>query len=237
MVDVEIPNWVDDIAPGAAEAVRFYVSRIGLSDVQRRRLARLVGPHTKHAWQELRRRLGSKKVLTPEELHWAQFQLLLTAFRAADNLPTSKRKIARMKMPLEEAGALAAELVTSIGQLADDPQVWGMWGRYWNRLSAEGEPLSLPRDLRDVANELKGLTKFFDRAVPLYKPQGSAPVVRYPFGSAGLRTAVIRTIARECKDKFGLHMHSVVAALANASLGNANITDDVVRQSLRRAHD
>jgi hypothetical protein len=234
---IKIPEWVDDIAPGAAEAVRFYDSRNGLSDAQRRRLACLVGPDTKHAWQELHRPLGSKNKLTPEDLHWAQFHLLRTAFDAADNSPTSEREIARMKKPLEEAGVRAAELATAIGQLADDPQVWGMWHAYWNRMKAEGSPPSFPRQLHDVANELKLLTKFFTQATRFYKPRGSVPVVRYPGGRDAQRTAVVRTIARECKDKFGLHMHSVVAALANASLERADITVDMVRQSLRRTRD
>jgi hypothetical protein len=222
----------DEVAPGAADAARSISSDPNLSQPQRDRLQRLVS-ETKLAWRELSmHRHESKRQLDPGELYDAQHELLVTAFYAADFQPIGQPEIDRLKEALAEIGEAATKLADEIWKAGKDVSLTARW-----RLYCYKHPdlmKTLPDHLSGVAQLVNCIGSFFADAAPHYKPAGPVLPVGQPKSQDALRTEVIRKIASVCEKHFGTPLYSTVATLANASLNRNDITDVVVRGSLRK---
>jgi hypothetical protein len=231
---IEIPSWMDEIAPGAAEAARA-ISRENLFGSQRERLARLTSELTRSVWRELKRPHASKRHLSESDLWEAQHELFFEAYRAADFQPVSPLEIEQSKTRIKELGAAIFTSALELRSLGRDAQLAGMWGAYRNNKNRRSDRRlhSLPDHPLAVADVLERIADFCERAATLYKPEGPIPPVRQVKDSEAHKTTVIRQLAKVCKKHFGSPMYSTVAKLANASLGRTDIVDETVRASLR----
>jgi hypothetical protein len=231
--DLIIPSWMEQEAPGAAEAARL-IWRENLSEAQRQRLCRLTSD-TRLAWRETRRKHRSKNLL-PDDVLWnAHLHLLSTAFSAAEFSPIGEAEVAGRRAALAEIGAQLTKATSNFRKIAGDAQLSDLWRLY--RMKEGTDPLTavLSDDPHSIAAVLERVCDFFNRASIAYRPGGPAPPVGKPGDREALKTTVIRAITRECQSWFGTPMHSTVATLANASLNRADIVRDTVRGSLRSA--
>jgi hypothetical protein len=232
MDDLEIPLWMDQEAPGAAEAARLVWSG-KLSDAQRERLQRLTSDDTRPAWHELHRKHSSKKLLSDDEMRNAQLHLLNTAFSAADFPPISDAEIAERKANLAKIGVQITEAASNFRPIADDIRLDSLWQLYRFKRGNDRLLEILPDELVAIAGVLERIGDFCDRASKLYKPEGPVPPVGKPHDREAAKTTVIRAITEECEKWFGTSLYSTVATLANASLGRKDITRAKVRGSLQ----
>ena len=235
---IEIPSWMDEIAPGAAEAARAINRRAinsgNLSGLQGERLARLTND-TCSVWRELKRPHSSKRHLSDRELWEAQHELMYEAYRAADFQPASPREIEQSKTKIKELGTAIFTSAQKLRTLGRDAQFEGMWGTYRNNENRRNDRVlhSLPNDPRAIADVLERIADFCERAATLYKPEGPVPPVPQVNDSEAHKTTVIRKLAQVCEKHFGSPMYGTVATLANASLGRTDIDAETVRASLR----
>jgi hypothetical protein len=234
MSNIAIPLWLDEVAPGAAERARFIAANENLSDTRLKRLERLAGETTELAWRELSiRRDKRKKQLSAPELVTAQSELMWEAYRAPDFRAIGQPEIERSKARLADLGTATMKLAGNLREIGHDGQLAGMWLAYRNNRSDDPLLQLLPDHLLALAAALDRVGDFCERAASLYKPEGPVPRVGQPEAHDADKTTVIRQIARVCRRHFGLPLYSTVATLANASLGRKDITDKIVRGSLR----
>jgi hypothetical protein len=230
---LHIPPWLDEAAPGAADAARIISTDPNLSEPQRERLQRLVSDSTRRAWRELRvRRQKSKKQLSDDELWQAQHEIMWEAYRAPDLPPVGLPEIHRTKAGLAKIGKSAVKLGNDIWKL-NDVQLTGMWALYRRKFPADDLVQSLPDNLQAIAKMLDRIGKFLGLAARPYKPYGPVDPVGQPGDSEALKTVVIRRIAKTCEKHFGASLYTTVATFANASLNRQDITNMTVRQSLQ----
>ena len=229
---VAIPEWMEQDAPGAAEAVRM-ISLEDLSEPQRQRLARLVGEGTRYAWREpARNARANRKSPTKEELWAAHFELLWEAYRAADFQPVGKREMKHAKEKLLEIETAAEDLAKKFREVGNDGQVRDLWHLYRHKRHDDEVLANLPNCLY-MATALDGFADFFRSAASIYKPEGAVPPVGQPKDLESLKTTVIRKIAETCERHFGTKLYGTVATLANASLDRDDLTAASVRSSVR----
>jgi hypothetical protein len=229
---IGIPSWMDEIAPGAAEAARA-ISVGKLSRLQHERLARLTSEVTRSVWRELKRSHSSKRRLSDRELWKAQHELIYEAYRAADFQPVSPWEIEQSKTRIKELGAAIFTSALELRTLGCDKQLAGMWRAYRNNRRSDRLLHSLPDHPSALADVLEPIADFCERAATHYKPEGPIPPVRQVRDSEALKTTVIRNLAQVCEKHFGSRMYGTVANLANASLGRTDINAVTVRASLR----
>jgi hypothetical protein len=229
---IEIPSWMDEIAPGAAEAARA-ISVGKPSRLQHERLARLTSEVTRSVWRELKRPHSSKRRLCDRELWKAQHELMYEAYRAADFQPVSPQEIEQSKTRIKELAAAIFTSALELRTLGCDKQFAGMWRTYRNNRRSDRVLHSLPDHPLAIADVLKRIADFCERAATPYKPEGPVPPVRQVKDSEAHKTTVIRKLAQVCENHFGSPMYGTVATLANASLGRADINAVTVRASLR----
>jgi hypothetical protein len=232
---LDIPPWLDEIAPGAADASRTISNDPNLTEAQRERLQRLVS-ETEPAWRELpMRRQKSKRELSENQVRNAQHELMWEGYRAADFTPIGKQEIEQAKRGLEEIAIAAAKLSRDISEAGNDSLLIGLWRAYQNNRRDDVVLQSLPDHLWDVATTLARVGDFFQRAVPFCKFEGPVPLVGQPGYQDALKTTVILKIASVCKKHFNSYLLSTMATLANASLNRKDITRSTVQGVLRSA--
>jgi hypothetical protein len=229
---IAIPSWLDEVAPGAAQAART-ISRANLSVAERERLARLTGDATEPAWREISgpARKGKAK-LDGQTLWAAQHDIMVEAFRAADFQPIGGAEIERWKERFGKAGTAARKLAGDLREFGEDVQIVGMWRTYLNK-HLDHAPVRMPNDPVAMSAAVEQLADFCDRAGIRYKREGPIPPVGQPGDCQALETTVMRHIAGTCKKHFGTYMAGTAAILANASLGRDDITPRRVRESMR----
>jgi len=227
---------MNELAPGAAEAIRQILADKRLSNAQRERLVRLASEQTRSAWQELLRPHRTKKKLSNDELRKAQHEILWETYRAVDFMPIGGLEISQAKGRLEKIGRKAMELSEDISEVGDNAQMYGLWGLYRKNNRTDDLLMALPKNLLSLAKALKHVGDFFELAASNYKPEGPVARVGQPRDKDALKTTVIRQIAKVCKLHFGTVLYSTVATLANASLDRTDITRTSVRGSLRNAN-
>jgi hypothetical protein len=235
---IAIPDWMQEFAPGAADAARMIISHEDLSASQQQRLARLMNEKTRPAWEEtpgLRQK--SQRELSADELRAAHHEMMFEAFRAPDARPIGRSEIKDAKARFADIAAAARNLAKEICEVGNAgtvaPQLYGAWNRY-RALRPDDEILAkLPNSLPSIATALDGLADFFQRAAPLVKPGGPISPVGQPKDRDALKTSVIRQIGKTCKKHFKTEFYSTVARLANAALDRDDIDFDTVRGSLR----
>jgi hypothetical protein len=231
--NIEIPTWMDQSVPGAAQAARM-IARENLSNQQYQRLVRLTGDATKRAWLEPRRqRHTSKRKLTEDELYNAHHELMWEAYRAANFQPIGRPEIEQSKDRLLLLSTEAETLARGVRETGQDVLLAGLWATYRNNRRSNTLLRSLPDDLLQMAHVIDLLADFFQRAAPRYKFEGPVPPVGKPQDVEALKTTVIRQIAQTCRKHFGTVLSSTVARLANASLDRTDINRDTVKRSWR----
>jgi hypothetical protein len=236
---VAIRDWMEKVAPGAAEAARMISREKDLSEPQRQRLARLTDEKTRPAWEErpgLRQK--SQRELSADELRSAHHEMMFEAFRAPEFPPIGRSEIDDAKAKLAEVGAATQCLANEIREVGTvgitATQLWGMWNTYRNRRPDDEILAKLPGSLPSIATALDGLADFFQQAASLVKPGGPISPVGQPKDRDALKTSVIRQIGKTCKKHFKTEFYSTVARLANAALDRDDIDSDTVRGSLPR---
>jgi hypothetical protein len=230
---IEIPSWMDQLTPGAAQAARL-ISRGNLSDLQRQRLARLTSDATKRAWLEPgRQRQKSKRKLTKRQLWAGHHELMWEAYRAADFQPIGRPEIEQSKANLAAISTDAAKLARDIREVGNDGQLAGLWLVYRNNRRDDAFLQRLPDDLPSAAQVIDRVADFFWQATTHHKPEGPVPPVGHAHHRDALKTTVIRQIAQTCQRHFGTILYSTVATLAKASLDRTDIDRESVRGSLR----
>jgi hypothetical protein len=232
---LNIPDWMEQKAPGAAEAARWIARDETLSESQQQRLARLTSNATKQAWLEPGRpRRKDQKRLSEDELKNAHFELMWEAFRSPDFQPIGQSEVDGEKVRLLQIGKAAKKLATEVWQVAHDRQVEAIYMTYRNRHRDNEAIASLPKYLHYMGATLVELANFFERAEPFYKPEGPVPPVGKPADQDAIKTTVIRKLALSCLNLFGTPLYSTVAILANASLDRNDIDRATVQGSLPR---
>jgi hypothetical protein len=168
----------------------------------------------------------------------AQYELFRAAFRAPDLPQISKAGSRERKAQLAGLGKGLAEVAHNLQEIiSNDLQVAVQAADIWflYKRTHRDDPLvkNLPDNFNSVANVLKRLSHFFDRASANIKPAGPAPYLGTTRGKNTQRTTVIRYIAEVCKHHYGAYMHGTVARLVNIVLDRTDIDEVTVRGSLR----
>jgi hypothetical protein len=233
MPTIAIPSWLDEIAPGAAQAARSISDEENLSDLQRERLERLTSELTKPVWVELQRDHSSKEKLSKDKIIEAQHELMFVSFRAPDFLPISEKEVERSKNRLKELAGALKKLIGELREVSDNAQLPVMWGAYWKGRLYDPPFRLFSHDLPIVFEEMDRVADFYEVVAGPYKPAGPISPVKQVNDAEALKTTVIRHIAEICKKHFGTPMYRTVATLANATLNRTDITADTVRGSLR----
>ena len=245
-----IPTWLGEVAPGAADAARnisTYVSvHQSLTDVQRARLARLVGndpawaTDMQSAWDELAIWRGKEQPSEAEQLI-AQYELFSAAYRAPDLPQVSMTGFRERKEELAIIGTQVADAARALrGIVAEDAQVAMQLDDVWRlyRFKHRDDPVvaSLPDhfDFNSAVGMVERLAYFVGAAAKGMKRFGPAPLLGKARGENAQQRTAIRHIAEVCERHFGSHMIGTVTKLVNAGLGRNDIGEETVRSSLPR---
>jgi hypothetical protein len=245
VTDISIPSWMEELAPGAAQAARNISSGtlardpLGahgaeLTAKKRERLQRLVN-HCKYngsneaAWGELNAWRGKER---PSDIEvWiAQYELFRAAFRAPDLPPITKTEIRERKAAL---AGVAKRIVEATGDLdrivASDEIIATQLADFWQTFRTK---YGFAEGFYTVFDLLGTLGYFIDDAAKHIKHAGPAPHLDKMRGKNAKTRASVRHIAETCEQLFGSPMYETVAKLASASLGRT-VSIEIVRNSLR----
>jgi hypothetical protein len=230
-----IPASFDAAAPGAADAARL-ISNGKLSKQQCERLQHLVDK-TESALLKLPVRHRGKQ-LSPDELYNAQFELMATAFYAADYAPMGEPEIEELKKRLTNIAMDAATLALDISVDVRDAQMKGYWLTYKN---CRGNPLLqlLPDDLVDLPKLVELIADYYRgilNASHPYKPEGPIPPVGRPSSQNAKRLTFIIKNESVGRKHFGKTLVRMIAALWNANFPNDEIDWTIIKKSLQKFH-
>ena len=233
----EIPSWLHQVAPGAAAALSSISSpRKPLFEPNRERLKRLINDDAEEVWRDTGTKSDKWKWdLSEDELYIAQYILAAKTYKAPDIPPIGHLEAERVKVWLTTVGTDATELANKIRKaLAYDLIIDMYWQHYRAARPDDKFFQGLPDSLSEIARAFDYIGDFFDHAATIHRPEGPRlTVVQQPDSERALKRAVIHRIGNICRSYFRQPMYSVVARLANLTLGCDDITDKLVREVLR----
>jgi hypothetical protein len=195
-MEITIPQWMHECAPGAARAAQDIISNWPLSDVQCRRLQTLLSDKMEPAWRELAAWRGKEKPTTFEQ-EIAQFALFREVFLAPDRLPTDE--VSQFKADLADIGRLLAQAARRFNEMMANPQTAmrtaDMWWLFHRNHEASPAMADLPENVTRVPPMLELLSTFGGRAAAATNPNPETGL-RKPQGEEKTRYYdVIRRIA------------------------------------------
>jgi hypothetical protein len=243
--DISILPWMEELAPGAAQAARNISSGtlardpLGargatLTAKERERLRRLVN-HPKYngsneaAWRELNAWRGKER---PSDIEvWiAQYELFRAVFRAPDLPPITKTEIRERKAALASVANRIVKAARELdGIVASDEIIATQLADLWQMFRTK---YGFPENFCAVFDLLGTLGYFIDIAAKHIKPAGPAPHLGKMRGKDAQTRAAVRHIVETCEQGFGSPMYETVRKLASASLGRI-ISIEKVRNSRR----